>query len=49
MCALRNPGPQRRRRLLEWGDRVCCAALLAAGLGGVALLVWYLWQMPALR
>jgi len=38
-----------RRRLRDWGDRLCCAALLAAGLGGAALLGWYVWQMPALR
>ena len=38
-----------RRRLHDWDDRLCCAALLAAGLGGAALLGWYVWQMPALR
>ena len=38
-----------RRLLLEWGDRFCCVVLLAASLGGVALLGWYVWQMPALR
>ena len=38
-----------RRWLLEWGDRLCCAALLAAGVGGAALLGWYVWQMSALR
>jgi hypothetical protein len=38
-----------RRRLLDWGDRFCCALLLVASLGGVALLGWYVWQMPAVR
>lgn len=38
-----------RHRLRDWGDRLCCVALLAAGLGGVALLGWYVWHMPALR
>lgn len=37
------------RRLLDWGDRLCCAALLAVGSAGIALLGWYVWQMPALR
>jgi hypothetical protein len=38
-----------RRRLQDWGDRLCCAGLLAAGLGGAALLAWSVWHMPALR
>ena len=38
-----------RGRLRDWGDRLCCAALLAAGLCGAALLAWYCFQMPALR
>lgn len=38
-----------RHRLLDWGDRLCCAALLAAALGGSALLGWYVWHMPPLR
>ena len=53
MCALRNASTNAngaaRRRLHDWGDRLSCAALVAAGLGGVALLGWYVWQMPALR
>jgi hypothetical protein len=46
-----KPGGQRgiRRRLQDWGDRLCCAGLLAAGLGGAALLAWSVWHMPALR
>jgi hypothetical protein len=46
-----KPNGQRgiRRRLQDWGDRLCCAALLAAGLGGAALLAWSVWHMPALR
>jgi hypothetical protein len=38
-----------RQRLLDWGDRICCAALLAAALGGAALLGCYVWHMPFLR
>lgn len=38
-----------RRRLVDWGDRLCCAALLAAGLAGCVLLAWYIFQMPGLR
>jgi hypothetical protein len=38
-----------RRRLRDWGDRLCCAALMVAAVGGVALLCWYVWQMPAMR
>ena len=38
-----------RRRLSDWGDRLCCTALLAAALGGAALLGWYVWHMPPLR
>jgi hypothetical protein len=36
-------------RLRDWGDRLCCLALLTAALGGAALLVWYVLHMPALR
>jgi len=38
-----------RESPMDWGDGLCCVALLAAGLGGAALLGWYVCQMPALR
>ena len=48
-----NTGPATqgsdRPRLRDWGDRLCCAALVAAALAGFALLAWYVWQMPALH
>jgi hypothetical protein len=36
-------------RARDWGDRLCCAALIAAGIVAAAMLVWYVWQMPAVR
>lgn len=39
-----SPG---RSALAGWGDRLCCAALVVAGVAGVAVLAWYVWYMPA--
>ena len=33
----------------DWGDRLCCAAIVVAALAGAAVLAWYVWQMPSLR
>jgi hypothetical protein len=38
-----------RRRWTDLVDRLCCTALLLAGVAGAAWLVWYVWQMPAPR
>jgi hypothetical protein len=35
-------------RLSDWGDRLCCAVLVAAALGAAALFGWYVWQMPSM-
>jgi hypothetical protein len=44
-----NGNRSMRRRLQDWGDRLCCAGLLAAGLAGAAWLGWSVWHMPAFR
>ena len=36
-------------RARDWGDRICCLALVVAGIFGAAALGWYVWQMPPLR
>jgi hypothetical protein len=36
-------------RWTDWGDRLCCVLLMVASTSGLALPLWHLWQMPALR
>lgn len=53
MCAIGSPSTKAngaaRHTLHDWVDRLFCAVLLGAGLGGVALLGWYVLHMPAMH
>jgi hypothetical protein len=33
----------------DWGDRLCCGALIAMAIVFLAAIGWYVWQMPPFR